>query len=437
MAFLRHITIRGLFGLYDHALDLRADPPVTIVAGPNGIGKTTLLSLTHSLLTTAFFDLSRQHFEELSVVSDSGDRLTAKPQPHDAEDEGPFVLALELKQTKRRLKQATVKVPSARPDLSLPPYIEQVSPDTFVDQRTHEFLHGDEVFRRYGRFRGRRPRRAFQLPAWFVPDEWPTDFIETKRLDSLLARSRAALGGKRESTRAPIDHYLDAVKESMERVRFESSRIAQRGDRTFARRLLDKASRLTVKEEELRSRYSTIEARATELARNGLLDDSLDVLPGGKLNPTEKRIISLFLDDFASKMQPLEPVSSKLNQLKEIVALKFLNKRIDFDAHDGVTFIAEPDQARINADALSSGEQHELALMSRLLFSVPRGTTVLIDEPELSLHVTWQHKMLGDLTAIAALAGLSFVLATHSTAIINGRWELVEELGPIDDDANG
>src|SRR5205823_3171527 len=140
-----------------------------------------------------------------------------------------------------------------------------------------------------------------------------------------------------------------------------------------------------------------------------LLDDSLEELPETKLNPTEKRILSVFLDDFDAKMRPLEPVSSKLNQLKAIIETKFLNKRVVFDPRQGVVFRARPNGAIIDADALSSGEQHELALMSRLLFSVPPRSNVLIDEPELSLHVSWQHKMIGDLTAIAKLARLSFV----------------------------
>jgi predicted ATPase len=442
LAFLREISIKGLFGLYDHRLELRAAPPLTIIAGPNGIGKTTLLGLTHSFLAAEFRDLAKQHFEELSVMSENGSQLTVKPESHDFDEEAPdapFIVTLELKKPGRQLQQEQLEV-SLRSDV--PSHIDQISPDTFLDRTTREVLTAAELDRRYGRVRQARERLAGHvspdLPSWFVPEEWPTDFIETKRLDSLLARARSPhLRRDPAAGRAPIHHYLDAVKASMERARFDSSRIAQRGDRTFARRLLDKASRLTVKEPELRARYSEIEARATELTRNGLLDDSLDVLPGARLNPTEKRILKLFLDDFAAKMRPLAPLSLKLNQLKEIVSAKFLNKRINFDAHEGVTFIAEPDQVQISADALSSGEQHELALMSRLLFSVPPGTTVLIDEPELSLHVSWQHKMIGDLIAIAKLVNLSFVLATHSTAIINGQWTLVEELGPIDDENHG
>ena len=126
-------------------------------------------------------------------------------------------------------------------------------------------------------------------------------------------------------------------------------------------------------------------------------------------------------------------MSDKLDELRAIVEPKFLNKTISVDPDSGIRFITSPSMAEIGASALSSGEQHEVALISRLLFSEHPGTTVFIDEPELSLHVSWQHAMLADLEDIAEVAKLSFVLATHSTAIINNRWDLVEELGPIDD----
>ena len=44
----------------------------------------------------------------------------------------------------------------------------------------------------------------------------------------------------------------------------------------------------------------------------------------------------------------------------------------------------------------------------------------------------WQHEMVEDLLEIAKVSDVSFVLATHSTAIINNRWDIVDELGPLD-----
>lgn len=445
MPFLRKIEIKDLFGLYDHEINFR-DAPVTLVAGPNGVGKTTLLALTHALLTGSYSALARQQFSQLSVVSTNGSRLTAAPVLGPRDDDAlTSGIQLTFEPRPGTAVKALVDVPLVDPSLEeLPPWLRQVGPGVWEDERDGEILSEPEVMNRYlvpRHPRQQRYRAAPSYPDWFVPADWSTDFIETKRLDSLLMRSRVTAHGRSDHGRAPIHVYLEAVSDSMRQARFESSRIAQQRDRTFARRLLDKASRLTVHEPALRARYNLIEDHARDLALNGLLADSLDVLPVGGLNPTEKRILNLFLDDFDAKMAPLQPVSDRLNQLRSTVDSKFLNKRVVMDAERGPVFVSDTDTdtdpVQIDADALSSGEQHELALISRLLFSVRGGTTVLIDEPELSLHVTWQHRMLNDLAAIGEIVGIRFLLATHSTAIINGRWDLVEELGPIDDSLEG
>lgn len=434
VAFIEHIAVQKLFGLYDHSIKLRDEPPVTIVAGPNGVGKTTLLSLTRALVNGDFRTVLRHDFELLRIGANTGQELLASPLASEGDgDEEELRLHLELRKRDETTESEVVTVPRQSQELALPPYIEQHAKDVFFDQRMGEFLTVEEVSARYGRPRG-RPASPGYVPEWFSQISWKVDFIETKRLDTLIARGR--LGRRREIGPAPIHYYLAAVTEALEVARRESTRIRQSRDRNFTRRLLDKASRMSVKEEPLRERYTAIEQLAEQLAVNGLLSDSLDVLPTGKLNPTEKRIVSLFLDDFEAKLEPLLPVSSKVEQLRGVIGNKFLNKRLEIDSVQGIRFLAEPDEHPIAPESLSSGEQHELALISRLLFKETPGTTVLIDEPELSLHVSWQHEMVNDLVEIAQVADLSFVLATHSTAIINGRWELVEELGSLDSPAS-
>jgi predicted ATP-binding protein involved in virulence len=68
-----------------------------------------------------------------------------------------------------------------------------------------------------------------------------------------------------------------------------------------------------------------------------------------------------------------------------------------------------------------------------LLFKVQPNSLVLIDEPEISLHVAWQVQFLKDLQEIIKLANFDVLLATHSPDIINDRWDLTVELqGPIE-----
>jgi len=103
-------------------------------------------------------------------------------------------------------------------------------------------------------------------------------------------------------------------------------------------------------------------------------------------------------------------------------------RRLVIGEDGSLSFTAQTGET-IPVEVLSSGEQHLLALFTMLLFEAAPGSLVLIDEPEISLHAAWQHEFLNDLDKVAELINLRFVLATHSQGIINGRWDLVEELG--------
>jgi hypothetical protein len=410
------------------------------------VGKTSLLTLTAALLKAEYPDVAKQDFTRLTVIAEDGTELMATRRP-----DGHGSVEIHLVQQRRgvaRAEKATITVGAPKPDVQLPGFIEQRG-DVYLDTREGEMLTLEELVYRYPGMvseeslllRHGRIRRgdAPQPPPWFKPECWQVDLIETKRLDTEIRNTPRSIKRRRVET-APIHRYLNAVAEALERARRDSARINQAQDRSFARRLLTKASRMSVNADALRRRYKEVGERASHLTENGLLADTLDVLPAGGLNPTEKRILSLFLDDFEAKLEPLDPVSAKLDRLRSIVGTKFLNKEMEIDPAKGVVFLAAPHRQEIPPEALSSGEQHELALISRLLFSEQPGTTVFIDEPELSLHVGWQHRMLQDLAEIAEVADLSFVLATHSTAIINGRWDVVEEIGSLaaeDEDTAG
>jgi predicted ATP-binding protein involved in virulence len=99
----------------------------------------------------------------------------------------------------------------------------------------------------------------------------------------------------------------------------------------------------------------------------------------------------------------------------------------------GLSVIAA-DNKKLELEMLSSGEQHELVMIYDLLFRVPENSFILIDEPELSLHVAWQEKFLSDLEQMAQISKFNALVATHSPQIINDRWDLTVELkGPSDE----
>ncbi len=75
----------------------------------------------------------------------------------------------------------------------------------------------------------------------------------------------------------------------------------------------------------------------------------------------------------------------------------------------------------------STGEQQLLALFYGVLVALPPRCVILIDEPELSLHIAWQLTLVQDLVEAADLRGSRIVVATHSPAIVNDWWDWVVE----------
>jgi len=86
------------------------------------------------------------------------------------------------------------------------------------------------------------------------------------------------------------------------------------------------------------------------------------------------------------------------------------------------------DQQELSLDSLSSGEQHEIVLTYDLLFKVVPNSLVLIDEPELSLHPSWQKRFLPDLLEIVKIANFDVIIATHSPYIVGTRDDLMVAL---------
>ena len=94
-------------------------------------------------------------------------------------------------------------------------------------------------------------------------------------------------------------------------------------------------------------------------------------------------------------------------------------KQIVWDNNRYRTFIesdgAVADEEPLEMKSLSSGEKQIVSLFSHLYLSGQSQFFVIIDEPELSLSVTWQRRFLPDILATGMCTGL--VAVTHSPFI--------------------
>ena len=77
---------------------------------------------------------------------------------------------------------------------------------------------------------------------------------------------------------------------------------------------------------------------------------------------------------------------------KDIVNDIFLNKSVTV-SDTGRIGVAMNNGTTLQLQKLSSGEKQILIMFYALLFHAPQGSIVIIDEPEISLHVCWQQKL--------------------------------------------
>lgn len=76
---------------------------------------------------------------------------------------------------------------------------------------------------------------------------------------------------------------------------------------------------------------------------------------------------------------------------------------------------------KMQVEELSSGEKQIITLMAYLAFKVDgrRQRIYIVDEPEVSLHITWQERFVDAL--LEACPDGQFILATHSPSIISRK----------------
>ena len=69
---------------------------------------------------------------------------------------------------------------------------------------------------------------------------------------------------------------------------------------------------------------------------------------------------------------------------------------------------------------LSSGEQQLLILFSYIAFNKGNSSLIIIDEPELSLHIKWQEVFMKNLDLVRD-SSTQIILATHSPILVNKK----------------
>lgn len=426
---LQRVEVDGLFGLYDHRVDLELNDRVTFLHGPNGVGKTTILKMIDAALTERFEFFRSTRFRRLLLAFDDGTELELDKSV--AEDEDAKVGELRLTASGEvKFTAVGALLADAASIATEVGYLEREG-DHWIDVRDGEMLTDTEVVQRSraGLFPALRRGLAKADVPWLREflGAANSHFIEAQR----LVRPQYFPRWQRRPEAMP-SRVVECSKELKQRIddtMAEYGRQAQVLDQSFPQRLLQRSgANDSLSIEEIRSRMSDLDHKTEELKGIGILDETPHQFElVGNMDRSQAGVMTLYVDDTAQKLKVLEDLASRARLLLDSLNGKFQHKQMRVDRDEGLIVAGEHGDS-LPPDSLSSGEQHELILHYDLLFRVAPNTVVLLDEPELSLHLEWQSRFLSDLMAIVQLSGFDALVATHSPSIVGGRDDLMVEL---------
>jgi|SRR5579883_394440 len=440
---IRQISVKNLFGIFNHTIPLNMDERITIIHGPNGFGKTMILKLLYALFSLDNQPLYSIPFDEFRIYFEDGSSFWINRglhHVHSSMQEITFYATGERSYSLPRL------LPKGNAPLGFPtliseliPTLDRIGPEAWRYILTGEILSLEDILERFGdrlpgELVGERPR----MPEWLVEmrRSVPIRLIETQRLRSsnpsrsLRRSERNRSVSSQYAVTEDSQHLVDIIRRQLA----EYASLSQSLDRTFPARLISPTTQqLQVEEQVLLEKLEKLEAKRSRLMANGLLDQEPSaVLPvdSGEekgINSNTKAVLAVYAEDTEQKLGILDELAQKIDLLITIINNRFLYKRMSIDKEQGLVFTSKNGTV-LPLEDLSSGEQHELVLFYELLFRITPGSLVLIDEPELSLHVVWQEHFLKDVQQVTQLTDIDIVLATHSPDIISDRRDLVVEL---------
>lgn len=443
---IERVEFKKLFGFYDYSI--KFNDTVTIVHGVNGCGKTTMLKIIDAAFNKNIGFLKATDFGTVHFVFSNNNALLIERKriPLNTFNESNGIYYLVYKTTidgketvydafENPKEIAEIIEKSLRAFRPLP-FLERISEEKWLDRRNESFYSTDEIVEKFGERIYRR--YATDLVDDSIPEniELMLSTIKVRLItaDRLTVQKRVERSYRDESDNYKVEQRVDIIaKDVSKRIKDtiqEYAQLSQAKDRTFPIRAIKADSPMSV--EDIKEKMFELEAKRKEFIETGILQEENDDIDIHELvesiTESNRQNLSLYAIDTEEKLNALSSLSSAINHFRTLIDNNFSNKRIVFNKEYGFKFITTYSNTLIPPHNLSSGEQHELVMLYDLIFNTTPDTLILIDEPELSLHIKWQLSYLDELLKIIDRSGFYAVLATHSPQIIHDRWDLTISL---------
>jgi predicted ATP-binding protein involved in virulence len=435
---IERFTLRNGYGYLN--MDVQFKPRLTFLTGINGSGKTTVVRGLIAALTPSFSMIANMAFEEMTIGIglDSGAhtiRVTRSRENFEI-----FITSVDGSLIVPLFAQADYEPPGRFVERenefyrefhttilthSIVRFLQELPTPMFLDLERR--YRGPRVKRRFATYADRAPTHRPVFGGTLA--EGLTDAIELAE-DSyrqLISRRHVLMNTLRKeliltaftSTRSESIFGKEGIQLPD---KFESGQLSRQREL-----VLEMMQSLGIDDPQVIVFFDEVQVTLTRIAGRPL--DALLKDESGRNLVGEWLGVQPKLEQIDRIVHIVEKHNARLKRAEKRTSdfLALINgfladgeKRLEFEA-GGKLRVLYRDTPLRGIAGLSSGERQLVVILTHLVFNevAHKANVLIIDEPELSLHVKWQEMFVDALEATSQET--QFILATHSPSIILQR----------------
>ena len=425
----------NLFGRFNYNITFNND--VTIITGPNGYGKSTILRMIGAINRgingiNFFINLRFDEFEFMKIETNEkiriikkDDKLLINNQELDLDFYKELILSVlrEERFYLKRLDDNTVYDRRKEKVYRIEEYILENFSENELAGKSDDFLLNMEL--RYSiskRFKDKELNK--NLKAIREIDNYRKIisniyYIKEQRL--IITEEK-----RRKEDMEFINQLPSKLKAIINEVSNNYSDVANKLDSSYPDRLFSTQSGITNEEYEVE--MEKMKEKLEKIKKFDISD--IQISKNITFKKEHAKALRIYVDDFKEKYKVYEEFIEKLELFTDIINSRLSFKNIKISRENGIAVIDDSNN-EIELKKLSSGEQQEVVLFFKLIFDVQPNELLLIDEPEISLHILWQKKFMDDLLKIIKFKKINVIVATHSPQIISNHLDKQIDLGSL------